>query len=63
MLSAERGRDTENMVDALRALPEQPEPSSVTVPGLLGGLERISDLVDEQLQARGLRRRRRKAES
>lgn len=63
MLSAEHGRETESMVDALQALPDQPPPSEVTVPGLLDGLEQINELFDEQLQARGLRRRRRKTET
>ena len=62
MLSAEHGRETESMVDALQALPDQPRPSEVTVPGLLDGLEQINGLVDEQLQSRGFMRRRRKTE-
>jgi predicted glycosyltransferase len=54
MLSAESGRDTEVMADALRQLPTQPKPSEVTVDGLMEGLTRIGELVNDQLRFRGL---------
>ncbi|CAA9305562.1 MAG: Mlr3248 protein, partial [uncultured Microvirga sp.] len=42
MLSEAGGeRDPLRMAEALRALPEQPRPSEVTVPGLLAGLDAI----------------------
>jgi predicted glycosyltransferase len=52
MLSAENGRDTADMVDMLIALPDQPLPSEVTVPGLLDGLDRVGELVNQQLSRR-----------
>lgn len=52
MLSPEPGMETDRMVAALQALPSQPLPSEVTVPGLLDGLTRVSDLVDERLPGR-----------
>jgi predicted glycosyltransferase len=39
----------ERMAAALRALPTQPRPSKVRIPGLLDGLELIGDLVDRWL--------------
>jgi predicted glycosyltransferase len=42
MLSEEEGmRDPARMAEALRALPAQPRPSEVTIPGLLDGLDVI----------------------
>ena len=58
MVSDKRGRDPRQMADALRGLPAQPRPSEVVVPGLLGGLDRIEQLVAEWLaddERRGLR--------
>ena len=49
MLSAEGGRETDEMVRALHALPSQPLPSQVTVDGLLDGLDRINALVAAEL--------------
>ncbi len=46
MLSDERGRDPAVMAAALRALPLQPLPSQVVVPGLLEGLDNINRLVE-----------------
>jgi hypothetical protein len=45
------GRDTgaERMAAALRALPHQPKPSDVRIPGLLDGLEVIGDFVHRWL--------------
>jgi hypothetical protein len=37
------------MAAALRALPRQPEPSKVHIPGLLDGLSAINALVDVYL--------------
>jgi predicted glycosyltransferase len=47
----EVGDDTsaEKMTAALRALPTQPRPSKVRIPGLLDGLEVIGELVDRWL--------------
>lgn len=41
MLSEEGGRDPARMAAAIRALPHQPRPSDVVVPGLLDGLDVI----------------------
>jgi predicted glycosyltransferase len=49
MLDAEGGTGTERMAAALRALPHQPKPSEVQIPGLLGGLAVMGDLVDRWL--------------
>jgi len=46
MLSDDCGRDPARMAAALRALPAQPPPSQVVVPGLLEGLENINRLVE-----------------
>jgi len=46
MLGDGRGRDPARMVEALRALPTQPPPSQVVVPGLLEGLDNINRLVE-----------------
>jgi hypothetical protein len=40
------------MTAALRALPTQPRPSTVRIPGLLDGLEVIGELVDQWLDQR-----------
>ena len=51
----EDGRDPQRMAAALRALPAQPEPSRVVVPGLLDGLDavvaRLRRLVPEEEEA------------
>jgi predicted glycosyltransferase len=41
MLGEEDGRDPARMAEALKALPQQPRPSEVVVPGLLDGLDVI----------------------
>ena len=46
MLSGERGRDPAAMAEALRAMPGQPRPSDVVVPGLLEGLDHVHRLVE-----------------
>ena len=52
VLMEEDGRDPQRMAAALRALPAQPEPSRVVVPGLLDGLdavvERLRRLMPEE---------------
>ena len=53
MLPEARSDDTEAMVKALRALPEQALPSESMVGGLLDGLDRIQALVDAALAERG----------
>lgn len=50
MLDPERGSAASLMVDALRALPDQPRPSEVRIPGLLEGLDVIGKLVDWWLE-------------
>ncbi|WP_267423937.1 glycosyltransferase [Methylobacterium sp. GC_Met_2] len=45
VLMEEDGREPERMAAALRALPEQTEPSRVLVSGLLGGLEAVARRV------------------
>jgi predicted glycosyltransferase len=45
MLAADGARDTRAMVSALRALPFQPVPSEVVVPGLLDGLGKVGRLA------------------
>lgn len=49
MLTEEGGRPPLEMANALRGLLDQPSPSSITVPGLMGGLETISAMVDRWL--------------
>jgi predicted glycosyltransferase len=48
-LSDDGVRDPLAMIDALRALANQPRPSSVTIPGLLDGHEAIARRVDHWL--------------
>jgi predicted glycosyltransferase len=49
MLSDVDGRQTQRMVNALRALPAQRRPSDAVVPGLLDGLDRIHELTEQWL--------------
>ena len=49
MLTEDDGRDPREMADALHGLIQQPKPSNVTVPNLMGGLDRVGDLVDRWL--------------
>ncbi len=49
MLVADDGRSPERMAAALHALPNQPKPSEVRIPGLLDGLSVISETVDQWL--------------
>jgi predicted glycosyltransferase len=49
MLTEDGGRDPREMANALRGLINQPKPSHVTVPNLMGGLERVGELVDRWL--------------
>ena len=49
MLSDVDGRQTQRMVNALRALPAQRRPSDAVVPGLLNGLDRIHELTEQWL--------------
>ena len=52
MLAEERAaRDPRRMAKALRALPHQPRPSDVTIPGLLDGLDVIRARFAESLEA------------
>lgn len=55
MLPAEGGRDPRVMAAALRALPTQPRPSDVRIPGLLDGLSVIHGLVEDWLATRARR--------
>ena len=45
LLDADRDRDTLTMIDALRALPAQPLPSEIAIPGLLDGLATVNRRV------------------
>lgn len=49
MLTEDGGRDPHEMANALHGLIDQPKPSHVTVPNLMGGLDRVGDLVDQWL--------------
>jgi predicted glycosyltransferase len=49
MLDAGCDTGAERMAAALRALPDQPKPSQVRIPGLLDGLEVIGDCVHRWL--------------
>jgi predicted glycosyltransferase len=51
MLLPDERFDPRQMPHALRALPDQPKPSKVHVPGLLDGLSAINGLVDQYLGA------------
>ncbi|WP_114088128.1 glycosyltransferase family protein [Thalassospira profundimaris] len=53
MLTEEGGRPPLEMAQALRGLAAQPAPSSVTVPGLMGGLETVSAMVEQWLPREG----------
>lgn len=46
MLAADAETDPRRMAEALRALPDQPKPSEVRIPGLLDGLSSIVRMVD-----------------
>jgi predicted glycosyltransferase len=45
MLLEEEGRDYRVMATALRRLPQQPRPSAVSIPGLLGGMPNVNRLA------------------
>ncbi len=49
MLSDAYPRSARRMVDALRILPTQPRPSSISIPALLDGLDNINQVVDAYL--------------
>ncbi|MFO1170469.1 MAG: glycosyltransferase [Hyphomicrobiaceae bacterium] len=49
MLDDDGNRHPARMAQAIRALPGQPRPSSVSVPGLLSGFENINQMVDTLL--------------
>jgi len=55
MLPYDEARDPAEMIAALRALPGQPPPSRVVVPGLLDGLETVDRLVAEATADSGQR--------
>jgi predicted glycosyltransferase len=46
MLEDDGNRHPARMAQAIRGLPGQPRPSSVSVPGLLSGFEKINQMVD-----------------
>jgi predicted glycosyltransferase len=54
VLMEEDGRAPERMAAALRALPDQPPPSRVVVPGLLDGLEAVVRRVGRLVPSRAL---------
>jgi len=49
MLMLDDALDATKMADALRALPHQPKPSEVHIPGLLGGLPVINTMMEQYL--------------
>jgi predicted glycosyltransferase len=49
MLVPDDESDPIRMADAIRALPQQPKPSHVHIPGLLDGLSAVNSLVDQYL--------------
>lgn len=52
MLPIDGDRDPARMAAAIRALPGQPRPSEVRIPGLLDGLAEINGMVDDWLDGR-----------
>ncbi|MDH3220308.1 MAG: hypothetical protein OEO19_12310 [Gammaproteobacteria bacterium] len=50
MLDPAGEREVQDMVEALRALPHQPRPSSQQIPGLLAGHETIAGMVRQYLE-------------
>ncbi|HWK43730.1 MAG TPA: hypothetical protein VNT30_03340 [Stellaceae bacterium] len=52
MLSPDGSTDAAPMIEALRRLPGQRLPSSVTIPGLLGGLENVQNFAHTLLSGR-----------
>ena len=52
MLAPSQASDPLKMAAALRGLPSQPPPSTVSIPGLLDGLEVICEKVDQLLLPR-----------
>jgi predicted glycosyltransferase len=51
-LSGDGERDPAVMAEALRALPDQPRPSTVVMPGLLDGLNTVSGLLQRHVERR-----------
>ena len=51
MLVADGDRSPVKMANALRALPDQPLPSEVRMPGILDGLSTINGMIDSWLEA------------
>jgi len=51
MLPTDTEREPQEMAAALRALPQQPKPSEVHIPGLLDGLSVINSMTDQWLNA------------
>ena len=52
MLDADGERQPRVMAEALHALPGQPRPSAVVMPGLLGGLAEVGRLVERRVRNR-----------
>jgi predicted glycosyltransferase len=50
MLDGDGPRDPAEMAAALRALPEQPRPSTAAIPGLLDGLDTVTGLVKQAVE-------------
>ncbi len=51
MLDPSGERAVEPMAEALRALPQQPRPSTTRIEGLLDGHERIAEMVRAYIEA------------
>ena len=49
VLDGESDLSAGRMIDALRELPQQPQPSEAVIPGLLDGLPKVNKLVDNWL--------------
>jgi predicted glycosyltransferase len=50
MLNPASDRDAAQMVNALQALPDQPNPSNADIPGLLAGHANIAEMVRDYLE-------------
>jgi predicted glycosyltransferase len=51
MMMLDDDLDAKKMADALHALPNQPKPSEVHIPGLLGGLPVINTMMEQYLES------------
>jgi predicted glycosyltransferase len=54
MVSAENGRETRVMAQALRDLPHQTPPSEALIPGMLDGLDVVNQRVEQFISGAGV---------